>query len=655
MAKVSVIIPTFNRKSTLTKTLSSLNDQTFRDFEVIVADDGSTDGTDIAVKELSLTYPVVHTWQKNAGRSAARNMGIERASGKIILFIDDHIICDKKLIAEHVKTHEKYRASGVEVVRGRVEFIDTAEQAPKETSYIQENNIKPPFYEQEPFRIFITNNISVTKRALLSVFGFDEDFKEYGLQDAEMGYRLKAAGYRFKINPNAAGYIFGVGWSFEERLKRKRQVGRSSVLFYKKHPTLLVKINLSNHWLALLSQRIMAKFEHKLSKNMLMKYNLTSGIKEGLEKYKDDSFKVMHSRFKGGKKSILFISHISDLSGSPISLSLLVKSLDKNKYHSVIALPKRGPITHKLDELGIPYQTYKTNAFCALFPSLKIWQILCDRHIDMVYLNTSQTMWAAKPAKLYGIPVISHIREDLTGMNNYLMRYKILNWSDKIILISNWMKSFLDSPKAKVVHNSVDLNDFMSLQPEKIRKEFSLDGKTILFIGSLEERKGIKYLINTLSAVSSAVKGVKLLIAGKPLPGQSKYLFELKSLYNGQNMSFIGSRRDIYDIISACDVLAVPSLSEPFGRVVIEAMACSKPVVASNVGGIPEIIQDGVTGILVPPKDEKALADGLIKILNDGTLSRQMGIAGRKRAEELFGINAQAAEIERTINELIKQ
>ena len=366
--KLSVIIPTYNRKESLTTTLLSMNGQTFKDFEVIVADDGSTDGTEEAVKTLALTYPVKHLWQKNSGRSAARNMGLEQASGEIILFIDDHIVVDKRLIEEHVKYHNKY---GVEVVRGRVEFIEEAKDAPKETKYVDGSGFKAPAYEQQPFRIFITNNISIKKRSLMSVFGFDEDFKEYGLQDAEMGWRLKESGCRFKINPNAVGYIFGVGLTYEQRCHRRRQVGRSSVLFYKKHPSLLIKLNLSAHFLTLLVQKLLSKLEARLPKRYLMFYNFSTGIKEGFEKYKDSRFSKMHSRFKGDKKSILFVSHISDLSGAPISLALLVKDLNRGQYHPIVALPAPGPIRSKLKSFNIDSQVYKDNFLHEIFPSLK--------------------------------------------------------------------------------------------------------------------------------------------------------------------------------------------------------------------------------------------------------------------------------------------
>ena len=231
-ATISVVIPTFNRKETLKPTLLSLGEQTIRDFEVVVADDGSDDDTGEMVLRLKVPYSLKHVRQKNSGRSAARNMGIQNSSGDVILFIDDHIIADKRLVEEHARSHSEINAA---VVRGRVEFCDTLKDVPEKTEYISG---KSRTSRLDPFRHFITNNISVRREALLKAGGFDEDFREYGLQDSELGWRLREAGCRFTVNPNAVGYIFGVGLTQENRASRRRQVGRSSVLFCKKHPAL---------------------------------------------------------------------------------------------------------------------------------------------------------------------------------------------------------------------------------------------------------------------------------------------------------------------------------------------------------------------------------------------------------------------------------
>jgi glycosyltransferase involved in cell wall biosynthesis len=234
--KVSVVIPTFNRKDILKQTLFTFKGQTFSDFEILVADDGSTDGTGDMVKSLNLPCPIKHLWHENAGRSAARNMGIKAAEGEIILFLDDHIILDKNLVEEHFKTHEKSKGSKVGAVRGYVEFINDPGGVPPQPKRL-------PFFaqlmkhlEMEDALRFYTHNVSVRKEALLKINGFDEDFKEYGFQDQELGYRLKKAGYRIKFNPNAIGYIFKVIFNFDKECDKARQAGRSAALCRKKHP-----------------------------------------------------------------------------------------------------------------------------------------------------------------------------------------------------------------------------------------------------------------------------------------------------------------------------------------------------------------------------------------------------------------------------------
>jgi glycosyltransferase involved in cell wall biosynthesis len=234
--KVSVVIPTYNRKDILKTTLSSLVGQTFTDFEVLVADDGGSDGTGEMLKSLNLPFPIQHLWHKNAGRSAARNMGIKAAEGEIILFVDDHIILTKNFIEEHLKTHEKYKSRGVGAVRGYVEFIKDPSLAPPRPRHLSLfTKIRLFFEYQDPLR-FYTHNVSVRKEALLKIGGFDEDFKEYGFQDQECGYRITRAGYKIRFNPNAIGYIFKAVFNFEKECDKQRQAGRSAALCRKKHP-----------------------------------------------------------------------------------------------------------------------------------------------------------------------------------------------------------------------------------------------------------------------------------------------------------------------------------------------------------------------------------------------------------------------------------
>jgi glycosyltransferase involved in cell wall biosynthesis len=106
--------------------------------------------------------------------------------------------------------------------------------------------------------------------------------------------------------------------------------------------------------------------------------------------------------------------------------------------------------------------------------------------------------------------------------------------------------------------------------------------------------------------------------------------------------------------MAAADLIIMPSLSEAFGRILIEAMACEKPVVATNVGGIPEIVEDGKTGLLVPPADEKSIADAAIKLLSDKPLADSLAAAGRESIEKNFNILDQVQKIEGIIDECLE-
>ena len=147
---------------------------------------------------------------------------------------------------------------------------------------------------------------------------------------------------------------------------------------------------------------------------------------------------------------------------------------------------------------------------------------------------------------------------------------------------------------------------------------------------------------------------IKFLIVGDgPLKA------ELEKLSNGlnirQNCIFTGFRQDIPDILSAIDMLVMSSLYEGMPMVILEAMAASKPVIASKVGGIPEMVRDGETGILVPPKDVDALAEKIIVLLKNKDKARQMGLAGRRRVEEEFDVNIMVRKTEEVYQELIRE
>jgi glycosyltransferase involved in cell wall biosynthesis len=196
------------------------------------------------------------------------------------------------------------------------------------------------------------------------------------------------------------------------------------------------------------------------------------------------------------------------------------------------------------------------------------------------------------------------------------------------------------SEKVHTVFNGIDFDRVKLSAPdarERIRREFSAEQSFLLvIIARLHPEKGHHYLFEALSEVQRQVdRPVRLLVAGQG-PFEAAYREEIRALGCEGLVSFLGFRQDSPDLIAAADLVILPSLAEAFGLALTEALYLGTPVVASRVGGIPEIIDDGVDGLLVPPGDSAALADAIIGLLTDHPRRNKMIGAGRDRILTTF-------------------
>lgn len=193
------------------------------------------------------------------------------------------------------------------------------------------------------------------------------------------------------------------------------------------------------------------------------------------------------------------------------------------------------------------------------------------------------------------------------------------------------------------IHTSVDLGYF-SPRPknERLLKEFALvpDCPVIGTVARLSDRKGMPFLLDALKLLMDEGRRFSCVIVGGGGSASEEKLEILKRKAESQGLAprvvFTGIRGDIPEILSLFDFFVLPSLDEGLGRSMVEAMAAGKPVVASRVGGIPEAVEDGKTGILVPPGDARALASALAVMMDNPEKSLEMGRRGRERAEKLF-------------------
>lgn len=374
-------------------------------------------------------------------------------------------------------------------------------------------------------------------------------------------------------------------------------------------------------------------------------------------------------------KNILLVSHQSDLSGAPISLYLLAKELDKKQFNVFYLTPTLGPIISKLNESKIKTiildnKELSKNRFIRkikrLTYSAKIFKIIKEKKIDLIHVNTILANFGAQAGYKAKIPVIWHLRETLQNPRfNLISKKKINQISNKVIVASQAIKDiisqFVSKEKIEIVYNGVDLNQFDSNLESKIKEEFKIlpETKLIGIIGSLEENKGVDFFIQAAAKIKQEIPKIKFLIVGKTLPNQKKYLDFLKNLTKKlgieNDIIFSGARTDITQIIKALDVVVISSKFEAFGRTIIEGMAMEKPVIASNCGGIPEIIEDGKSGILFPVGDIDSLATNVVKILQDKNLALKLGKEGKKRVEEKFSIKKCTQKIENIYEEILNK
>jgi glycosyltransferase involved in cell wall biosynthesis len=233
--KASVVVPTYNRYDILTRCLQSLFDQTAAPstYEVIVIDDGSTDGTPEMVKEMTTKAPcnLIYIRQKNSGRSRARNVGVLAAHGEYIIFLDGDMVVKRAFVTAHLAAHHK---PGL-VVNGPV----------VNTPVLVDPNIGPQKIKDFSRAFFATGNVSIAREKLITAGLFDEDFVEYGWEDLELGERLRKMGFKAIKSPAACSFHLQPRLTFENipsLIAKEKERGHMGVLFYRKNPSSSVKM-----------------------------------------------------------------------------------------------------------------------------------------------------------------------------------------------------------------------------------------------------------------------------------------------------------------------------------------------------------------------------------------------------------------------------
>jgi glycosyltransferase involved in cell wall biosynthesis len=395
---------------------------------------------------------------------------------------------------------------------------------------------------------------------------------------------------------------------------------------------------------------------------------------------------------------ILYVNQVSVIGGAERSLLDVIERIDRSRFTPFLACPPDGALPERARDLGVRVERCavarikrragalgRISDIVRLAGAvLQLTRIIRKRRIDIVHANGSVAqIHACAAAALGRVPAIWHVRDlvPLGGVGTALYRwsagiivpseavrvdierYRPARGGDARAIVSASNGDATNGAPSKVVriYNGIDTrrsgNDgsdrAAASAAAAARERYGIDreSRPVGMIAHLVPWKDHRCFIEAARAVVERVPEAVFIIVGEDLLGDNPlYRNELQDLSRRlgveRHVRFTGLVDEVEPLLRALDLVALPSRREPFGRVLIEAMAAGKAVVAADDGGPAEIVENGITGILVPPSDPAALAGAISSLLIDDARREEMGRAGAKRVRERFDIEDTVRDIE---------
>jgi L-malate glycosyltransferase len=371
---------------------------------------------------------------------------------------------------------------------------------------------------------------------------------------------------------------------------------------------------------------------------------------------------------------VLYIITTLDIGGTETQLVELLTRLDRRRFDPVVCcLSGGGPLIRTLEAQGIPVEVIGFRGFCFLHHPLRVLHELYRlirffRQVRPVIVH-GLLFWAyilgTYAARLTGVPLVITGRRSLGFFKAenpyYLFVERVANRMSSLIVANAEAvradairQEGLSAGKTRVVYNGVNLARFPLHTDPRRREDLGLatDGKVIGVVANLIYYKGHRHFLEACRTIKEHEPSFQAVLIGEG-PCRPDLEQRVRDLGLDRTVRFLGSRGDVAAILPLVDLAVLPSLSEGFPNAVLEAMAAGRAVVASRVGGIPEVVLDGETGLLVPAGDPAALASAILSLLADPLRAARMGQAGRARVEAMFSLDRMVQETEAVYDELL--
>lgn len=352
----------------------------------------------------------------------------------------------------------------------------------------------------------------------------------------------------------------------------------------------------------------------------------------------------------------------------------LVKHLDYSKFDLQFGCFRRhGQFLSEVEKLGIPISEYDVHSLYnhrSVWHRLRLAKLLRRTRADIVHsYGFYSSVFAVPAARLAGVPlIVCSVRDtgELLTPLQKRVQTAVCHMADSVLVNADAVRRWLitqgiKDDKIEVIHNGIDLSRFEHISGgAAVRQELSIPqhAPIVAMFSRLNRMKGVEYFMQAAAAVSTALPEARFLVVGDTMRADRAYAAELQAraveLGLRDKLIFTGFRLDVPCLLSQVSISVLPSLSEGLSNSLLEAMTAGVPVIATRVGGNPEIVNDGVTGMLVPPQDPAALASAMRTLLENDELARRFGEVGRRRVLDHFCVDRMVRKTEQHYQMLIE-
>jgi glycosyltransferase involved in cell wall biosynthesis len=336
--------------------------------------------------------------------------------------------------------------------------------------------------------------------------------------------------------------------------------------------------------------------------------------------------------------------------GSEVYALKLASNLDARRFESLMcAMDQGGKLECEIDRLGIPRFIMARKPGIDWRMMFKLRRLFRQNKVDVIHTHHfNQLFYSALAAKLSGVRII-HTEHDIAQYKENPRLRKLLKicsmFCDRIVAVGVEVEAYLRDEIGITPQKLCVARAGVEVTPAdarvEMRRELGLSGeeRVAAIVARLSPEKNHALLVSAFAEVVKKMPQAKLMIVGEG-PEHAAIRQEIARLGLGDHVKMLGVRRDVPQILSACDAFVLSSNREGLPIAVLEAMAASKPVVATNVGDLNLLVKNDQTGQLVPPHDAMKLAEGLCKVLGDAAAAGQMGKAGRELVAREFSLDA---------------